>query len=151
MFNDLTVGGYVYNSLAWAIVPPAQTPRGPRGFRVDHHLWAGGAAEATLPAQVPGGTRWSYAVKLDTSAQAVEEARLALRDQPAFQEEAAVPLGVARIKRFEGDADEPLEGERRVPLEGLDEAHLTDRLTTAILTWHAELHGEGPLRAAVVA
>ena len=147
MFDDLSVGGYAYNSLTWEVVAPIKVERGPRGYHLPGQLWASGVAAAVVAPAGAVNEEWAYAVLVDRSPEAVAESLawvLASRSGKGEEEE-VTPLGVARIRRFRGDSPDPEPGEHRVALEGLDEVHLVDRLTTAILTWHAELHGKGPL------
>lgn len=141
LLDNLMVKGYLYNSVAWAILPPAMSERCEHGFRLDRHLWAGGVGEGTVSPDGQVSDTWAYQIKLDTSPEAIAEARGILAPDVA-----GGALGIARMRRFREDAPDPLPGEQRVALEGLDEAHLGDRLTGAILTWHAELHGHGPHR-----
>lgn len=150
MINDPTVSGYAYNSVTWAIIEPALSPRHARGFRLSEQLWAGGVIEATVPTMGQVEDMWAYQVKVDATPEAIEEATGLLRAQHPAAED-LVPLGIARFKRFRANAQDPEEGEHRVALEGLDESHLVDRLTTAILVWHAQIHGEGPFRVRKVA
>jgi len=113
---------------------------------VTYHWGNGFGAPSTVTyrpfAGQSGTDTWTYQVKVETSAEALHEARSQLGKREARQ-----ALGIARIRRFRGEAADPEAGEHRIALEGLDDGHLVDRLTSAILTWHADLNGVGPRAA----
>jgi hypothetical protein len=140
MFADLTVAGYPYNDVSWRVVAPAMVTPGPYGYNLRQHIFKDGVGQAVLTgltAQV--APEVTYQVKLDLSVKAIKEAKRNLdrRDRKAA-------FGVTRLVRLHGENQAP--GEMRVSLEGLDEPQLIDRLTGALLTWHAETFGQGPAK-----
>ena len=142
MFDHLTVAGYAYTAVQWTLVEPLKVERQAQGYSLPDQLWQGGIVEATVPPAGAVTDTWTYQVKVETSAEALHEARSQLGKREARQ-----ALGIARIRRFRGEAADPEAGEHRIALEGLDDGHLVDRLTSAILTWHADLNGVGPRAA----
>lgn len=141
MSDVLEVEGYAYDSVVWRMVAPAAPgAKMPRGYHLPTQLWKGECVEAEVPAIAPGEPSWFYVVKVETTTDAIEEARQSLGPPLAKQ-----ALGVARMLRFKGAAKDAVGLEHRIALEGLDEAHLIDRLTGAVLKWHAQELGPGPL------
>jgi hypothetical protein len=136
--EHLRVAGYPYDDLQFFVVAPAQVAKGPRGgYDAQEHLFKGGEVSAELKnATHTAQPHIAYAVKVDTRPAALVEARALL---PKDQRDAA--LGIARLGRFR---DGVFEADRRIALEGLDDGHLMDRLTSALLTWHGEFFGPGP-------
>ena len=122
-FDHLTVRGYDYNSLFWAIQAPALVPRNADGgYSVQGQFWEGGIIEATVPAAGNVTDDFTYQIKL------VEKGS-----------------SIARLRRFRGDAVEPEPGEHRVALLEMDAGRqVLDRLIGAVLSWHADLLGDGP-------
>lgn len=122
-YVHLTVRGYAYNDVSWAIQAPALVPRNAGGgYSVQGQFWAGGIIEATVPAAGHVTDDFTYQIKL-----------------------AEKGSSIARFRRFRGDAVDPEPGEHRVALLEMDAGlQVLDRLTGAVLSWHADLLGDGP-------
>jgi hypothetical protein len=144
--ENIRVAGHPYGDVSWHLVEPIKTPKTALGYRLDDHVWAGGEIQAdllNLTHDAQPDIR--YAVKIDTSEEAIEECRARLAGGEKKAEEEIEALGIGQIRRLKGDE---AVGDIRIALEGLDEAHLIDRLTGAVLKWHAQNFGPGPSEAA---
>lgn len=145
MFDDLKVCGYTYDDVIWCCVQPVQVEKGPLGYNIRYHLFEGGEAQTEWRA---GGHLAQvfpdvvYASKLDLSAEAIAESQAIFDAEDQAKPDPDGPsegIGMAMLRRLRPGADPE---DRRIPLDGLDEAHVIDKLTGAVLTWHAESFGE---------
>lgn len=135
--EHIRVAGYPYDDVRWEGVAPARVAQTAMGYHLPQHLWKGGEVQAELQGDTQAAQpQVRYAVKLDLTPAALTECRQLLAES---ERESA--LGMAMVRRLNGQAAPE---DIRVPLEGLDEAHLLDCLTSAVLTWHAQTFGPGP-------
>lgn len=144
---DVVILGYSQTDLLACLLAEPGEKEGTKmaAVAVRDLVWAGREIQWELKGDAvtwPGG-ECRYAAKLDTTPKGKKEARALFRQDPiAYPANGTKDVfGLGRMRRLE---DGTVVGEKQFVLNALDEAHLLDRLSSELWTWHASVHGEGP-------